>query len=114
MDEKRLAKISEDALDEEDFAYGILIGENNYDGADGARTVRKLCGYIGELLAHIRAQQAQLAAVPVEAINRYWRNSSAPIFDEQYSGDQYDEDYDEIEPWLILQMAERRSHDAHR
>ena len=74
MDEERLAKISEDALDEEEFAYGILIGENNYDGADGARTVRKLCGYIGELLAHIRAQQAQLAAVPVEAINRYWQN----------------------------------------
>lgn len=60
MDEKRLAKISTDALDEEAFAYGILIGENNYDGADGARTVRKLCGYIGELLAHIRAQQAQM------------------------------------------------------
>lgn len=71
MDEKRLAKISTDALDEEAFAYGILEGDtNNYDGADGARTVRKLCGYIGELLAHIRAQQAQLAAVPVETLRR--------------------------------------------
>ena len=69
---------------------------------------------VPRLIEEIARLRAELAAVPVEAINRYWRNSSAPIFDEQYSGDQYDEDYDEIEPWLILQMAERRSHDAHR
>lgn len=61
MDEKRLAKINTDALDEEAFAYGILSGESdNYDGADGARTVRKLCGYIGELIAAMKAQQAQM------------------------------------------------------
>lgn len=72
---------------------------------------------VPQMIEEINRLRAELAAVPVEAINRYWRNSSAPTFDEQYSGDQYDEDYDEIEPWLILQMAqiaERRSHDAPR
>ena len=55
MDEKRLAKINTDALDEEAFAYGILSGErDNYDGADCARVVLRLCGYIAELLSAVK------------------------------------------------------------
>lgn len=61
---------------------------------------------VPRLIEEIARLRAELAAVPVEAINRYWRNSTPPTFDEQYSGDQYDEDYEAIAPWLGRQMAQ--------
>lgn len=61
MDRKRLEKISAEALDEEQHAYNILTGEaDNYDGADGAREVRRLCGYIAELLNAVKEHDAQV------------------------------------------------------
>lgn len=73
MDSKRLEKISAEALDEEQYAYNILAGEaDNYDGADGARTVRQLCGYIGELISAVKERDAQLAAVPFAALRRQY------------------------------------------
>lgn len=73
MDKKRLTKISEDALIEEQFADDILSGESdNYDGADGARTVRRLCEYISELVETVKALQAQRDAVPIDALKRQY------------------------------------------
>jgi hypothetical protein len=64
MDRKRLEKISEEALDEEQHAYNILTGKaDNYDGADGAREVRRLCGYIAELLSAVKERDDQITAL---------------------------------------------------
>lgn len=64
---------------------------------------------VPRLIEEIARLRAELAAVPVEAINRYWRNSTPPTFDEQYSGDQYDEDYEAIAPWLVRHYSALRT-----
>lgn len=49
-----LEKIRESVDNERKFAQRIMEGEvDNYDGADGARTVLELCDFIDSLLAEI-------------------------------------------------------------
>ena len=94
MDNKRLEKISENALDEEQHAYNILNGEaDNYDGADGAHTVRQLCVYISDLIKTVKTQQAQLVAVPVDALKRQY--SVTPMGTHDFELDAID-----VERWL--------------
>ena len=51
MKKERLEKIKEIVKSEHDFALRILEGEtDNYDGADGARSVNSLCCIINELI----------------------------------------------------------------
>lgn len=62
MDEKRIAKISEDALDEMHSAYLISIGElDNYSRQDATHTVSKLCAYIGELVDVVKLQRKAMS-----------------------------------------------------
>ena len=54
MKKERLERIKEIVKFEHDFALKTLEGEtDNYDGADGARSVDELCCIINELIAEI-------------------------------------------------------------
>jgi len=54
MTNSRLKQIKEDMETDEEVAQSILEGDHdNYDGADGARTVLDLCSTISELIKYI-------------------------------------------------------------
>ncbi len=54
MKAERLKHIKEEVEWQAQMANKILEGDrDNYDGADGARYIRQLCGYAQELLAEI-------------------------------------------------------------
>lgn len=55
MDREEFERIASDAEMQGDLASEILLGQaDNYDGADGARYVLKLCQDVSKLVAHIR------------------------------------------------------------
>ncbi len=54
MTTERFDKILETVDWQEEIATGIMQGEENYAGADGARYVLKLCSICRELLAEVK------------------------------------------------------------
>ena len=51
MDNTKLTKIKLNVLEMFEEAENILTGESDgYDGADGARCIKKLCEYCNELI----------------------------------------------------------------
>ena len=55
MERKRLEQIRKNVEHRQAQAEGIMDGEDNYDGADGARYMLEVCDYADELLAALDA-----------------------------------------------------------